>query len=178
MSSPRAAGQESTIQSQGGSSGQTTTPGYAPTQEDFINQLRSIFSNAGQGTAWQAGFQGINPEMANNIAGESARIASARLPQFGLQDSAAGQTQVARVAGDVLRNTAQFNSQLAQSGFMGLGHLLGSQLQGLQPVSAQGFYQNQSNQNFLYNPWLGRYGILNQFAGGVGQGIGGGLVPK
>jgi len=91
--------------------------------------------------------------MANEIGSESARIASARLPQFGLQDSAAGQTQVARVTGDTLRNVAQFNSALMQSGFTGLGQLLGSQLQGLQPYQMTGSGRFNQQGNFNTSGW-------------------------
>lgn len=165
-------GNQNTNSNQQGNQNQSYQPGYAPGQQDFINNLNSLFTSgfAGLGQSlfqggqlpgfWNGLQNGISSSDANNIAGEAVRIANPQFNQGGLQDSGVKDVALSRVAGDVLRNVAQFNvmnkSNLL-SGAMGMGQnltaLLSGQYQGQQPYTASGNFNQNGNQNTRQNQW-------------------------
>lgn len=195
-----------TKQTTTGQNSSTTTPTGSPLEQQFnqtmANNLNSLIPQAGQTSSsflnllnqWATAFGGgaaaqgplgqlmggISPDVQNSIVQESLRQLGPQFGQGGILNSGAAASIASRTAGDIYRNSAQFNvnnlgnvlsslltgNAQTQQPINQQAGILSSNLQGLRTTNQQGTSSSTQSQNpFLQN-----------FYGGLGTGLGGAIT--
>ena len=149
--------------------------GLQGVDQDSIAMMRALLQGGGMPGQYSGMMGGITDDMATDMAREGIRDIPAQLQTGGLLDSGVGQSIMARSAGDIRRNVAQYNvDNLSRILGMALGApqalqapmatsagQLSSRLGGLRSVTQTG-----SSTTFGPNPFM------ESFQTGLGKTLG------